>query len=122
MFGEAPCYKSYWKILLNTGMWSALKKRSDEDKLDQLHNIIVATINGNPQHATQLAYIIDANHPVHLAHEAQQLKKLLHFYWEVCPKYDERNVEARVILVVFVSLLLLLKFSHLNYIFQQHHP
>ena len=31
----------------------------------------------------------------------KQLKKLLHFYWEVCPKYDEGGkLKQEMILVV----------------------
>jgi len=34
----------------------------------------------------------------------KQLKKLLHFYWEVCPKYDENGkLKQEMILVVCVS-------------------
>ena len=34
----------------------------------------------------------------------KQLKKLLHFYWEVCPKYDEnRKLKQEMILVVYVA-------------------
>jgi coatomer subunit beta len=33
----------------------------------------------------------------------KQLKKLLHFYWEVCPKYDENGkLKQEMILVVWV--------------------
>lgn len=36
----------------------------------------------------------------------KQLKKLLHFYWEVCPKYDDNGkLKQEMILVVFVFLL-----------------
>ena len=36
----------------------------------------------------------------------KQLKKLLHFYWEVCPKYDDNGkLKQEMILVVFVLLL-----------------
>jgi len=35
----------------------------------------------------------------------KQLKKLLHFYWEVCPKYDESGkLKQEMILVVYVLL------------------
>jgi coatomer subunit beta len=35
----------------------------------------------------------------------KQLKKLLHFYWEVCPKYDENGkLKQEMILVVYVAL------------------
>jgi len=34
----------------------------------------------------------------------KQLKKLLHFYWEVCPKYDENGkLKQEMILVVYAS-------------------
>src|SRR5260221_12335132 len=37
----------------------------------------------------------------------KQLKKLLHFYWEVCPKSDEnRKLKQEMILVVYVGILL----------------
>jgi hypothetical protein len=36
----------------------------------------------------------------------KQLKKLLHFYWEVCPKYDDNGkLKQEMILVVYVSNL-----------------
>lgn len=35
----------------------------------------------------------------------KQLKKLLHFYWEVCPKYDDNGkLKQEMILVVCVFL------------------
>ena len=35
----------------------------------------------------------------------KQLKKLLHFYWEVCPKYDDNGkLKQEMILVVYVLL------------------
>ena len=35
----------------------------------------------------------------------KHLKKLLHFYWEVCPKYDETGkLKQEMILVVYVHL------------------
>jgi len=51
----------------------------------------------------------------------KQLKKLLHFYWEVCPKYDENGkLKQEMILVVYVCLFLLsLAYTHLT---QQRHP
>ena len=36
--------------------------------------------------------------------KSKQLKKLLHFYWEVCPKYDEQGkLKQEMILVWCVS-------------------
>jgi len=35
------------------------------------------------------------------------LKKLLHFYWEVCPKYDDNGkLKQEMILVVYVATVL----------------
>lgn len=37
----------------------------------------------------------------------KQLKKLLHFYWEVCPKYDDNGkLKQEMILVVYVLFYL----------------
>lgn len=42
-----------------------------------------------------IQYIMPSKH--------KQLKKLLHFYWEVCPKYDENGkLKQEMILVVCV--------------------
>jgi len=38
----------------------------------------------------------------------KHLKKLLHFYWEVCPKYDENGkLKQEMILVVYVQTILI---------------
>jgi coatomer subunit beta len=35
--------------------------------------------------------------------KSKTLKKLLHFYWEVCPKYDDNGkLKQEMILVVYV--------------------
>lgn len=53
MSGETPCYTVVFEDNVETPstqeLRSALEKGSDEDKLDTLRRIIVATINGNPQ-------------------------------------------------------------------------
>jgi vesicle coat complex subunit len=51
----------------------------------------------------------------------KQLKKLLHFHWEVCPKYDENGkLKQEMILVVYVYLLSSYRaYTHLA---QQCHP
>ncbi|KAF8488690.1 putative coatomer complex beta chain [Gautieria morchelliformis] len=63
---------------------AALQKGTDEVKLETLRKIIVATLNGSP-HPQLLMPIIQFVLPS----RNKALKKLLHFYWEVCPKYDE---------------------------------
>ncbi|KAG7085738.1 hypothetical protein E1B28_003281 [Marasmius oreades] len=74
----------------------ALEKGSDEVKIDTLRKIITSTINGNPQPTLMMPiiqYIMPSRN--------KQLKKLLHFYWEVCPKYDENGkLKQEMILVV----------------------
>ncbi|CAK5279339.1 unnamed protein product [Mycena citricolor] len=75
---------------------SALQKGSDDVKIDTLRKIIISTINGNPQ-PTLMMPIIQFVMPS----RNKQLKKLLHFYWEVCPKYDETGkLKQEMILVV----------------------
>ncbi|KAF8555045.1 Coatomer, beta subunit [Imleria badia] len=100
MSGESPCYTVVFEDTAETPstqeLRTALEKGSDEDKLDTLRRIIVATINGNPQPTLLMPiiqYIMPSKH--------KQLKKLLHFYWEVCPKYDENGkLKQEMILVV----------------------
>ncbi|RDB21726.1 Coatomer subunit beta [Hypsizygus marmoreus] len=75
---------------------SALEKGSDEAKIDTLRKIIISTINGNPQPTLMMPIIQFV-----LPSRNKQLKKLLHFYWEVCPKYDENGkLKQEMILVV----------------------
>ncbi|KAG9309077.1 adaptin N terminal region-domain-containing protein [Chiua virens] len=100
MSGETSCYTVVFEDTAETPstqeLRSSLEKGSDEDKLDTLRKIIVATINGNPQPTLLMPiiqYIMPSKH--------KQLKKLLHFYWEVCPKYDENGkLKQEMILVV----------------------
>ncbi|EJD48341.1 coatomer beta subunit [Auricularia subglabra TFB-10046 SS5] len=74
----------------------SLEKGSDDAKIDTLRRIVVATLNGNPQ-PTLLMPIIQYILPS----KNKALKKLLHFYWEVCPKYDDNGkLKQEMILVV----------------------
>ncbi|KAA1471444.1 coatomer beta subunit [Dentipellis sp. KUC8613] len=97
---EAACYTVVFEDTSETpstqDLRNALQKGSDEVKLDTLRKIIVSTINGNPQ-PTLLMPIIQYIMPS----RNKQLKKLLHFYWEVCPKYDDNGkLKQEMILVV----------------------
>ncbi|KAG6891639.1 hypothetical protein C0992_001325 [Termitomyces sp. T32_za158] len=75
---------------------SGLEKGSDEVKVDTLRKIIISTINGNAQPALMMPIIQYV-----LPSRNKQLKKLLHFYWEVCPKYDDNGkLKQEMILVV----------------------
>ena len=72
-----------------------LQRPDDAVKLDTLRRIVVATLNGQPQ-PTLLMPIIQYVLPS----RSKQLKKMLHFYWEVCPKYDdEGKLKQEMILV-----------------------
>ncbi|EGG03601.1 uncharacterized protein MELLADRAFT_44511 [Melampsora larici-populina 98AG31] len=74
---------------------AALEKGTDELKLETLRRIIVSTLNGNPQ-PTLLMPIIQFVLPS----RNKQIKKMLHFYWEVCPKFDEAGkLKQEMILV-----------------------
>ncbi|KAG9119920.1 coatomer subunit beta, partial [Ceratobasidium sp. 392] len=74
---------------------NALQKGSDETKLETLRTIIISTLNGNP-HPTLLMPIIQYVLPS----KSKALKKMLHFYWEVCPKHDENGkLKQEMILV-----------------------
>ncbi|KAJ7684598.1 coatomer protein [Mycena polygramma] len=74
----------------------ALEKGSEDVKIDTLRKIIISTINGNAQPNLMMPIIQYV-----LPSKNKQLKKLLHFYWEVCPKYDENGkLKQEMILVV----------------------
>jgi coatomer subunit beta len=60
---------------------SRLEKGSDEVKIDTMKKILVTMLNGDPLDSL-LMYVIRFVMPS----KNKQLKKLLHFYWEICPK------------------------------------
>ncbi|GLB43734.1 putative the coatomer is a cytosolic protein complex that binds to dilysine motifs and reversibly associates with Golgi non- clathrin-coated vesicles, which further mediate biosynthetic protein transport from the ER, via the Golgi up to the trans Golgi network [Lyophyllum shimeji] len=97
---DSPCYtvvqESSAEYPSAAELRSGLEKGSDEVKLDTLRKIIISTINGNPQPTLMMPIIQYV-----LPSRNKQLKKLLHFYWEVCPKYDENGkLKQEMILVV----------------------
>ncbi|KAI5450154.1 coatomer subunit beta [Naganishia albida] len=74
---------------------NALQKGSDEVKLDTMRRIIVDTLNGH-NHTALLMPIIQYVLPS----RNKQIKKILHFYWEICPKLDEQGkLKQEMILV-----------------------
>lgn len=102
---SAPCYTlvhdDAQESYTAQDMRAALERGTDELKLDTLRRIIVSTLNGNPQ-PTLLMPIIQFVLPS----RNKQIKKMLHFYWEVCPKYDEAGkLKQEMILVWCVALL-----------------
>lgn len=74
---------------------TALEKGTDETRLDILRSVIVSTLNGQA-HPQLLMPIIQHVLPS----KNKAIKKLLHFYWEVCPKLDENGkLKQEMILV-----------------------
>lgn len=61
-----------------------LEKGKDEVKIDTMKKILITIINGDPM-PDLLMHIIRFIMPS----RNKELKKLLYFYWEVCPKMDE---------------------------------
>ncbi|PWN92308.1 putative SEC26-coatomer complex beta chain of secretory pathway vesicles [Acaromyces ingoldii] len=73
-----------------------LQRADDETKLETLRRIIIATLNGSSQPSLLMPIIQYV-----LPSKNKQLKKMLHFYWEVCPKYDDQGkLKQEMILVV----------------------
>lgn len=72
-----------------------LEKGSDDVKIDAMKRLLVIMINGEPM--TQLLmHIIRFVMPS----KNKELKKLLHFYWEVCPKRNtDGSLKQEMILV-----------------------
>ncbi|OXB35937.1 coatomer beta subunit [Cryptococcus neoformans] len=100
MATNAPCYTIVHDDLLDSpstnDLRNALQKGSDEVKLETMRTIIVGTLNGQ-SYASLLMPIIQYVMPS----RSKQLKKMLHFYWEVCPKLDENGkLKQEMILVV----------------------
>lgn len=63
-----------------------LEKGSDEAKIDAMKRILVAVLAGNPM-PDLLMHVIRFVMPS----KNKTLKKLLYFYWEVCPKLDDQG-------------------------------
>lgn len=78
-----------------TELRNALQKGSDEVKLETMRRIIVGTLNGQtyPQLLMPIIqYVMPSRN--------KQIKKMLHFYWEICPKHDENGkLKQEMILV-----------------------
>ncbi|KAL1408249.1 coatomer subunit beta [Vanrija albida] len=99
MDSSATCYTIIHDDLIDApssqDLRNALQKGSDEVKLETLRRIIVGTLNGQ-SHASLLMPIIQYVMPS----RNKQIKKLLHFYWEICPKLDENGkLKQEMILV-----------------------
>ncbi|KAG8769704.1 coatomer subunit beta, partial [Serendipita sp. 398] len=99
MANEQPCFTVVQddgsEVPSSQELRSALEKGSDEVKIDTLRKIIISTLNGNDQPAALMPIIQFV-----LPSKNKQLKKLLHFYWEVCRKKDDQGkLKQEMILV-----------------------
>jgi coatomer subunit beta len=72
-----------------------LEKGSDETKMETMRRIITIMLNGDPM-AQLLMHIIRFVMPS----RSKPLKKLLYFYYEICPKVDANGkLKQEMILV-----------------------
>jgi coatomer subunit beta len=72
-----------------------LEKGSDESKLETMRRIITVMLNGDPM-PQLLMHIIRFVMPS----KSKPLKKLLYFYYEICPKHDANGkLKQEMILV-----------------------
>lgn len=72
-----------------------LEKGNDETKLETMRNIITIMLNGDPM-PQLVMHIIRFVMPS----KSKPLKKLLYFYYEICPKHDSNGkLKQEMILV-----------------------
>lgn len=72
-----------------------LEKGSDEMKMETMRTIITIMLNGDPM-PQLLMHIIRFVMPS----KSKSLKKLLYFYYEICPKHDSNGkLKQEMILV-----------------------
>jgi coatomer subunit beta len=77
----------------------ALEKGSEEAKIETMKRILVTMLNGDslPQLLMQVIRFV-------MPTKNKQLKKLLHFYWEICPKTNpDGKLKQEMILVWYGS-------------------
>lgn len=72
-----------------------LEKGSDDTKMETMRTIVTIMLNGDPMPA-MLMHIIRFVMPS----KSKPLKKLLYFYYEICPKHDSNGkLKQEMILV-----------------------
>lgn len=72
-----------------------LEKGTDETKMETMRTIVTIMLNGDPM-AQLLMHIIRFVMPS----KRKSLKKLLYFYYEICPKHDSTGkLKQEMILV-----------------------
>ncbi|KAG1831531.1 hypothetical protein EV424DRAFT_1571523 [Suillus variegatus] len=110
MAAEAPCYTVVFEDTTESPstqeLRASLEKGTDEDRLDTLRRLLCRRLMGTlrPHEAdatvaaqpTLLMPIIQYIMPS----KNKQLNKLLHFYWEVFPKYDENGKPKQEMILV----------------------
>ncbi|CUM64136.1 uncharacterized protein PRCAT00001727001 [Priceomyces carsonii] len=74
---------------------SLLEKGKDETKIDAMKRILITILNGDPL-PDLLMHIIRFVMPS----KNKELKKLLYFYWEVCPKLDSNGKMRQEMILV----------------------
>ena len=80
---------------------TALEKGNDAVKLETMRRILIVMLNGDPL-PQLLMHVIRFVMPS----KSKQLKKLLYFYWEICPKYStDGKLKQEMILVWYVQYL-----------------
>ncbi|CAG8824539.1 6422_t:CDS:2, partial [Racocetra persica] len=78
---------------------TALEKGSEEAKIDTMKKILVTMLNGDPL-PQLLMHVIRFVMPS----KNKTLKKLLHFYWEICPKTNpDGKLKQEMILAHFTG-------------------
>lgn len=72
-----------------------LEKGKDDVKIDAMKKILITILNGDPM-PDLLMHIIRFIMPS----RNKELKKLLYFYWEVCPKLDDKGKMRQEMILV----------------------
>ncbi|RUP49758.1 adaptin N terminal region-domain-containing protein [Jimgerdemannia flammicorona] len=74
---------------------TSFEKGSDEAKIETMKKLLITMLNGDPMNQL-LMHVIRFVMPS----KNKQLKKLLHFYWEICPKTNpDGKLKQEMILV-----------------------
>lgn len=76
-----------------------LEKGTDESKVDTMRRILIIMLNGDPM-PQLLMHIIRFVMPS----KSKPLKKLLYFYYEICPKHDASGKLKQEMILVWSVL------------------
>lgn len=77
-----------------------LERGNDPVKVEAMKRILVIMLNGDPM-PQLLMHVIRFVMPS----KSKSLKKLLHFYWEICPKLNpDGKLKQEMILVWYVTI------------------